>query len=306
MRKLVENLFPSDAVNISFVSFLLFLSIAFPGRIKRWYILVPLYISMLVVAVWLIYPRRLTVRPGIQLVRRWYPLLFIPVVFFSLREIVHHILPYDIDALLIEMDFALFGVHPTVFISGCIGPYLLDLLELCYASFYFFPVILAFSVYVRGKTREFETVATAVSLGFYLSYIGNMLFPVQGPHYKLEALHNAPLRGKLIGDFIRNFLFTLEPYKWDCFPSGHTAVTLICLVYFFRYSRCLFWIMLPIAVGLIFSTVALRHHYVVDLVAGGALAGFVVLATDFIQRSWPDRPEIESSQGQPEDSDSGL
>jgi membrane-associated phospholipid phosphatase len=306
MRKFLKNLSPSDAVNLSFVSLLLLLSIVFPGRIQVWYLLVPLYISMLITAIWLIYPRHGTTRPGFQLIRRWYPLLFVPISFFSLREIVHHILPYDIDAQLIKLDRAIFGVDPTVFISGHLGPYLTDLLELCYASFYLFPVILAFSVYVRGKMREFETVATAVCLGFYLSYIGNMLFPVQGPHYTLEALNTAPIKGKLIGDFIRSFLFTIEPYKWDCFPSGHTAVTLICVIYFFRYSRRLFRIMLPVAVGLIFSTVSLRHHYVVDLVAGGALGGIVVIATDFIQCSWPDRTETAGSNGRPKVVDSGM
>jgi membrane-associated phospholipid phosphatase len=235
-----------------------------------------------------------------RILRRWYPLVFIPIIFFSLQEIVHHILSYEMDDRLIELDYAIFGVHPTVFLSRYLNPYLVDVLELCYASFYWLPIILGFFVYSRGKTGEFETVATAICLGFYLSYIGNMLFPVQGPHYTLQALHTVPVEGKWIGSHVRSYLFALEPYKWDCFPSGHTAVTLIVVIYCYRYVRWLFWIMLPLAIGLIFSTVFLQHHYVVDIIAGAALAGIVVVLTGFLQRLWLRRASHTNSNNQTE------
>ncbi len=284
MGRFTKNLLPSDMVNLSFLFLLLLLNIIFPNRITRWYVLVPLYIAMIGAALGIIHFWHEDPRSIIQILRRWYPLIFIPIVFFSLQEIVHHILPYDIDNQLIELDYAIFGVHPTVFLSCYLNPYLVDLLELCYASFYWVPIILGFFVYSRGKRHEFETVATAICLGFYLSYIGNMLFPVQGPHYTLQALHTVLVEGKWIGSHVRSYLFTLEPYKWDCFPSGHTAVTLIVVIYCYRFVRWLFWIMLPVASGLILSTVFLQHHYVVDIIAGAALAGIVVVLTNFIQR----------------------
>jgi membrane-associated phospholipid phosphatase len=143
--------------------------------------------------------------------------------------------------------------------------------------------------------REFETVAAAVSLGFYLSYVGNIFFPVRGPHYTLANLHTIPVEGKWVGGHVRELLFLLEPYEWDCFPSGHTAVTLIVIILSYRYARGLFWIMLPVAVGLILSTVLLQHHYVADVVAGVVLAGVVVLAVDRLQRAWLGRPEEPGS-----------
>lgn len=305
MRRLSKNLLPSDIVNISFLSFLVLLSIVFTDRIERWYFLVPLYLSMLVAALWLVYSWHGSPRPAPRVLRRWYPLIFIPILFFSLQEIVHHILQYDIDKHLIALDYAIFGVHPTVFLSRFLNPYLVDALELCYASFYWLPVILAFFIYSKGAMREFETIATAVCLGFYFSYLGNMLFPVQGPHYTLQGLHTVPVEGKWIGSHVRNYLFALEPYKWDCFPSGHTAVTLIVIIYCCRYVRWLFWIMLPVAIGLILSTVFLQHHYVVDVVAGAVLAGIVVAGTDSMQRLWLSRTNQPDSNGQPEVTNSG-
>ncbi len=114
---------------------------------------------------------------------------------------------------------------------------------------------------------------------------------MQGPNYTLENLHTTPIEGKWIGTFVRETLFALEPYKWDCFPSGHTAVTLIVIMLCYRYARGLFWVLLPVAIGLILSTVFLRLHYVADIMAGAVLAGVVMIAVDLIRHSWLRRIE---------------
>ena len=55
-------------------------------------------------------------------------------------------------------------------------------------------------------------------------------------------------------------------------PSGHTAIALLVLFLSYRYARLLFYLFCPIVSALIFSTVYLRYHYVIDLFAGAALA----------------------------------
>lgn len=55
-------------------------------------------------------------------------------------------------------------------------------------------------------------------------------------------------------------------------PSGHTQIALIVLFLAYWYERLVFYLLLPIISGLILSTVYLRYHYVVDLIAAGALA----------------------------------
>jgi membrane-associated phospholipid phosphatase len=204
---------------------------------------------------------------------------------------VHHVLPYDVDSELIALDYAVFGVHPTVYLSRFLNPYLVDALQLCYASFFFLPVIVGGALYFRGKMDEFETFAAAICLGFYASYVGNLLFPASGPSQTLAALHPFAVKGKWVGSFIRQVLFVLEPYRWDCFPSGHAEVTLVTLIYCRRFARRLFWWMLPVATGLIVSTVWLQYHYVADVVAGAVLGVAVVLVTDRVERAWQRRSQ---------------
>ena len=54
----------------------------------------------------------------------------------------------------------------------------------------------------------------------------------------------------------------LQRVDRDCFPSLHTALSAVALVYMWRHTRRLFWWSLPLVVSLWFSTVYLRYHYV--------------------------------------------
>ncbi len=85
---------------------------------------------------------------------------------------------------------------------------------------------------------------------------------------------------------IVDILNALEGNKRDCFPSGHTQTVLISLWFAFKYRRPLFWIYLPVIIALIISTVYLRYHYVIDLVAGVAAAGITILLGNILWTWW--------------------
>ncbi len=296
LATIAQRSLPSDIINIIFVSFLLLLTVVFYNRVQNPHFLLVLYGGMLLTVLallWLVPPEGHWLW---RLLRSWYPLAFVILSFFSLGSVVHHILPYDIDAELIALDASIFGGHPTVFISTIMNPYLVDLFTLCYVSFYFLPVILGGLLYWKGKKSEFEAFAFMICLGFYLSDIGNLLFPARGPSQTLVALHIIPLQGKYVGDFIRAVVFVLEPYRWDCFPSGHVTVTVLTLALSYRFERRLFWWLLPIGTGLVFSTVYLRYHYVIDLIAGAMLATSLLIGARIAQRVWARIRQLRQSR----------
>ena len=55
-------------------------------------------------------------------------------------------------------------------------------------------------------------------------------------------------------------------------PSGHTMMTLMNMILAFRFRSKLRWVFLIMGCSLIFSTIYLRYHYVVDVIAGIVLA----------------------------------
>jgi membrane-associated phospholipid phosphatase len=76
---------------------------------------------------------------------------------------------------------------------------------------------------------------------------------------------------------IHDTLNKLEVKTYDAFPSGHTELTLLVLYYAQRFHRRTFWWILPAGSALIISTVYLRYHYVVDVIAGAFLALAIIL-----------------------------
>jgi len=145
-------------------------------------------------------------------------------------------------------------------------------MSLAYVSYYFLPVTLIVVLYGKDRMAEFEISVFVLTFGYSLSFVGYILFPAIGPRFTLVHLQTVPLEGSLLTDLVRDGLNALEHNKRDCMPSGHTQIVLMVLYLAHRYERLLFYIFLPVICGLILSTLYLRYHYVVDLLAGGAAA----------------------------------
>jgi membrane-associated phospholipid phosphatase len=197
-------------------------------------------------------------------------------IFNSLGAIIASIHATTFDARLIAVDHAIFGVHPTVWLERLISPTLSTILPFAYISYYFIPLLLGSVLISKGKFGEFEEVLFGILLCFYLSYVCYLLVPAIGPRFTLSRLQTADLQDALNG---------LEKNKTDAFPSGHTAISLLCLYYAWKErEKRLFTVLIPVVTGLIISTVYLRYHYVIDVIAGIALTGLTILLAPGLRR----------------------
>ena len=245
----------------------------------RWW-LVAIHLLLIAGIVWLFW-RPPSEASGLRaFLQFWY---FLPLTIFLFKEqalILTHLRPVDFDQLLINLDAALFGAHPTVYLERMVHPLLTEILAWAYIMYFFLPVTLGIFLYRSKSHRAFENAAFAVILSFCISLVGYLLVPAIGPRFTLEHLQTVPLHGVFLADAIRDLLNQLEQIQRDCFPSGHTMIALISLYYAKKYFPLLGKIYLPVVLALIFSTVYLRYHYAVDVLAGMALAGFCVLVSE--------------------------
>jgi membrane-associated phospholipid phosphatase len=177
-------------------------------------------------------------------------------------------------------------VHPSVWLERFFTPWAADILAVAYASYYFIPVVLILILYCGGKEQEFSVTISTLALGYYISYIGYIAMPAIGPRFTLASLQQVPLQAGTILNAVVNTLNALEGNPRDCFPSGHTQMVLISLWFALKYKRPLFWVYLPICIALIFSTVYLRYHYVVDLAAGFVFACITLLLGPRLWQWW--------------------
>jgi membrane-associated phospholipid phosphatase len=212
----------------------------------------------------------------IRWLRNFNPIIIIPTNFSELYYLVHNVNPVDFDQLLIDIDYSVFGVHPTVWLENWSTPFVVEYLQVIYASFYFLPIILAFIVYKRGNQKDFDFIVFVLVFGFYLSYATYFLIPAIGPRFTLDALQTGPVTGLWLTESIRKILDLLENHQRDAFPSGHTEITMLTTIYAWKYSKIYFWVLVVVSSSLIISTVILRYHYVIDVVAGALLAIIIV------------------------------
>ena len=208
--------------------------------------------------------------------KTWSPIVIIPINFTELHYLVHPVSPMDFDKALIDLDFYIFGVHPTVWMEKFTTPWVTEYLQIIYTTFYFLPIILAIILWRKKEYQEFDSFVFVIVFGFYLSYLGYFIVPAVGPRFTLDHLQSFPITGVWATDAIRHTLDTLENIQRDAFPSGHTEMTLLSMIYAYKYSKKYFYVLLVIGTSLIFSTVYLRYHYVVDVFAGIILALVVV------------------------------
>jgi len=277
---------PTQGLTFFFLIGLVILTIVFHDQIPRWHSLLLRYgiLLGLLFVLKVSWDRKAMGKAG-SFFHYFSPILFIIVIYESLGDLIQHLQP-DVDPRLIQIDVSIFGVEPTLWMQRWIVPWLTDILSLAYLSYYFLPVILIVVLYLKRRTPELDRSVFVLAFGYYVSFIGYILFPAVGPRYAMTALYSIPLEGSFITDFVRDTLNALEHNKRDCMPSGHTQIVLVVLYLAHRYERFLFYLFLPIVCGLVLSTVYLRYHYVIDLMVGMTLAILCMIFGPLLHRWW--------------------
>ena len=274
---------PVDTVVLAY-SAIIFVVIAFLGsKVPRQalHLFLPVGISLfaLIMSRWCQPTSPLWVR----IVRDWYPVFITPLFYKQLTFLIHSVHPEDMDQVLILLDRRLFSVDPTVWMERVTAPWLTEYFQIVYSTFYFLPLLVGIPIYRTRSRLQFQVAVFAVLVGFYSSYLGYILIPALGPRFTLHSLQSFPLRGIFAFETIHRTLDQIEQVTRDAFPSGHTEVTLILLYLTWRYYRPLLIPMAVISLSLIVSTVYLRYHYAVDVLAGSFLALACIVAARWLE-----------------------
>ncbi len=299
LKKILLSLRAVDVVVISFAIVLNTLNIVFYQRVDNWLVHVTLntFVSGLIIL--LAYLDKYRGNILWQQLHYWYPVPLIFAVFKQFYFLVKPIRGVDYDDALIEIDRFMFGGDPTIFLNQYSHPVLTELLQIVYATFFFLPVILGINLLLNDKEKEFHFMTSAVVLGFFLSYIGYLLVPAIGPRFTLHDfdLKNIELPGLFLTNYLREIVNagesipagTLNPaevVQRDVFPSGHTQMTLIVMYLSVKFKSCFRYFFLVNGSLLIFSTVYLRYHYVIDVMAGFAFMALTIFLAQRIYNRW--------------------
>jgi hypothetical protein len=217
---------------------------------------------VLVVAVW---GRR--ERGIIGFVRHCYPGLLYPFFYGQTGAAIHWFFPAFFDHQVVAWERSLFGVDPNVWIIPAQSAALNELLMLAYSSYYLLIPAVALPLFFQGRLRALSRFLLATTTAFVISYLGFMLYPVEGPRFFLADRFAAPLTGFAFVPLV-GWIMAHGAIHGGCIPSSHVAVALVVLVWSRRTLPRLTPFLAPFVFLLFVATVWGRFHYVSDVILG--------------------------------------
>jgi membrane-associated phospholipid phosphatase len=216
--------------------------------------------------------------------RCWYPLPYVGSCYKEMALLIPAVRHSDADRWLASVDFRFWGAHPTIWLERIYSPALTEYLQLVYTLFVPAVLLVAFLLWRGRRYPEFQYYAFLIALGFLASYVGYLVVPARGPRFLLKSFEHLPLRGLWLFENMQHTLDRLESAHYDCFPSGHTELTVLACWSSRLVSNRLFGAYFCYTLSIIFATVYLRYHYTVDLLAGAALAVTLILVSPYCYR----------------------
>jgi membrane-associated phospholipid phosphatase len=308
-KELVKHLKAFDLVVIVFYIILSVLHIVYRGLIDTWLIWIIVNLLIIVINFFLAYMESNNENEFWNAVHYWY---LVPVVLITFKELYFMIQPiriYDHDEMFILIDRWIFGTDPTQLLWKISTPLLTEILQIIYGMFYLLPILLGLFLLRKKRYVAMDFAVFIFVYGFYLSYLGYFIWPGIGPRFTLHNFDtiNQDLPGLFLTNFLRELVNsgesipagTLNPaavVQRDIFPSGHTMMTLIVMFLSVRLKSRSKYFFVPVGTLLIFSTVYLWYHYVIDLIGGLLFMIFALWTGKFIFNWWRRKtgePEFE-------------
>jgi membrane-associated phospholipid phosphatase len=230
-------------------------------------------------------------RPFWEILRDWFPFLFILLMYYSLwGDATLMMVTTDRDQALMGLDQRLFGFQASLVLQRIITPGMTAWMTFAY----FFHIIniplVACFIYVRRERARFREMMSGLMVVSFLGLLGYLLVPAIGPMFTLRNQYTVPLSHS-ISMFNRDVDFMdFARIRRDVFPSLHVAISFVVWLYAYRNSKTLFWILSPLVLSLWLSTLYLRYHYLIDVVAGLILAPLSYRLGNWLFHRWGDIP----------------
>ena len=274
---------PTEAIHCAALAVLTSLAILLWPRLAEPVAMLAGYagLALLVGAMIWLAPREDRLPPLLTFVVDFYPAAFLPLLFNTLEPLILALRGGPRDSWLIAADRFLFGVDVTVWAQRLVRPWLNDLFYGFYSTSYFISLTHCLVLWLRNRATARRFVFTLMVV-YYVSWTGYFIIPALGPRFVQVAEYTVSITTTPIARTINDTINNMEKTKFDVFPSGHTMISVAVLIVAWRRARDVFWVLLPIATGLVISTVYCRYHYVIDVIAGTALAFVTVPVGDGI------------------------
>ena len=228
------------------------------------------------------------------LLRDWVPFVLVVFIYENMHDVAGQVMAFDIAGYLQEWDVMVFGIEPTLWAQKIYSPLLTDIMSFSYALYFAQPLFIMFLLSVWKKRYEIRHMALCLTVCLILGFLGYVFLPCSPPRYFMEHMYTDPVRlhGLFLFDWLQGTWDGLSVISGGAFPSLHVGLSAAALIYAFKFRnmnrtcKIVWYAYIPLVTSLWFSTVYLRHHWILDIVAGLIVAGIGYLVANFMMPIW--------------------
>jgi membrane-associated phospholipid phosphatase len=201
-----------------------------------------------------------------KFIRLFYPFLLLGFI-YSETDALNNVLLPNLDPIVAKYEAAIFGGHPSIwFYQAMPWKWFIELMNLSYFSYYI--LIIGMCIWLYNKKSAFTNYTIfIISCSFYLYYIIFILVPVVGPQFYFEPPFNKIPDAYLFSK-IMNLVEFIGERPTAAFPSSHVGIVCILWYLAIKYAKPLLKWYIIVGSLLVLSTVYLKAHYVIDVIAG--------------------------------------
>ena len=217
----------------------------------------------------------------LRVIRDWHPLMLFPLLYKEVEVLAAVIGDWRLTAAIPAWESALFAGQPSLYLSERL-PFvpLSEYLHFCYLSYVIvIPSVTAYW-YVSGRRAAFGELLLMLSTVLLGSYLFFILLPVDSPYYLSPRL-GPPLSGHFFFDLVHQ-MSARGGARGGAFPSAHVSGAVVVSLVAWRHQRRLAYLLVPITGSVMIASVYGRFHYVLDTLAGAALAIAVVVGYRYL------------------------
>jgi membrane-associated phospholipid phosphatase len=157
--------------------------------------------------------------------------------------------------------------------------------EIMYLGYFSYYVIFTFTFlyfFFTGHSQS-ERAMFYCLCSFFIFYLIFIFVPVSGPQFYYPFPHNQVPEGYFFGALMR-FIQASGEQPTGAFPSSHVGLTMIAMYLLFRNAGKCFFIILPFAIILVASTVYIKAHYLIDVIAAFILTPVIFMLSKKIYK----------------------
>ena len=183
-----------------------------------------------------------------------------------------------IDEFISNLDQNIFNSQPSIEFSKHFNSlFFSELFYFGYFCYYLLPLVV-FGVLYKFLPQKIEEFGFILITSFLLYYFIFIIIPAEGPQFYFTFPDNYIEAQGIFGNAIKLIQKNGEA-PTAAFPSSHVGISWIVIFWLYQNLRKSVKYFLPFVILLMFSTVYIKAHYFVDVVAGFISAPIVFFLT---------------------------